>query len=129
MRTKSPSTTMGISVIGLIGLTALFAGCSSSPSVDPSSSPQTSGTAPVVTTTPASSGVTTLGSNATCGQYLKASTAAQTAFVRTFDSELAINPSNTSYWVPGITGICQAQPPQATVNQALVNLGYLGPGQ
>ena len=66
----------------------------------------------------------------TCGQYQSASANSKLAFVNSIDTKVAINPNNASYWVTGITEICSVDgTPQSSINQLLVELGYLGPGQ
>ncbi len=66
----------------------------------------------------------------TCGQYRNASTSDKTAYVKSIDSKVAINPDNTDYWLTGITAICTTDgTPGSSIHQLLVNLGYLGPGQ
>jgi hypothetical protein len=69
-------------------------------------------------------------SSMTCGQYQNASRSAQTTFVQSVDSKVAINQNNTAYWLNGITTICSTDgTPNSSIRQLLVNLGYLGPGQ
>jgi len=66
----------------------------------------------------------------TCGQYLSANNSSRSAYVQSIDSQLALNPGNTSYWLTGITTICQQDgAPTSDIKQLLMNLGYLGPGQ
>lgn len=66
----------------------------------------------------------------TCAQYQSASANSKMAFVKSIDAEVAINQNDASYWVTGITDICSVDgTPQSSINQLLVDLGYLGPGQ
>lgn len=69
-------------------------------------------------------------SSLTCGQYQKAGKSSQVAYVQSMDSKVAINPDNTTYWLNGIAAICHMDgTSQSSIQQLLVNLGYLEPGQ
>jgi hypothetical protein len=66
----------------------------------------------------------------TCGQYESANTSSRITYVKTIDSNVAINPNDTNYWVTGLMVICREDGTSgSSINQLLVNLGYLGPGQ
>lgn len=86
---------------------------------------------PKTTTTPPRSGLSIdLGTGATCAEYLRANESSQTAYVHTFVSEVAINQNDVNYWVPELRIVCDSgEVPAGSINQYLVDLGDLGPGQ
>jgi len=62
----------------------------------------------------------------TCGQYLAASQTSQTDFVHAAMPRFALQ-NSVSAWVSALHDICKGNPSSETIDQSLINLGYLGP--